>query len=107
LIAFWFTLQTEMLAHHGQLAPAQVTQLGLGRGPNVGVTESDRAGRRFDQPGQAPDQRRLAGAGQPHHHEHLAPLHIEAHFPHCGDTAGALEDLGAGQLRQLPVGGHA
>ncbi len=56
---------------------------------------------RLDEPAEAADERRLARARQPHHDEHVALGHVEAHVADGGDAAGARFELGA---RQIGVG---
>src|SRR5882762_1949454 len=78
-----------MLDYHEDLAAAQVSQLFLARGRDVGALEHHMALCRLDEPRQTSHQRGLAGTGQAYHDEHLAAADVEADVAH-GDRAPRL-----------------
>ena len=82
-----------MLEDHGDLVAPQLAQGLLVGGQDVLALQEDLPGGRLDEPGEAADQGRLAGAGQPHHDEHLAGSDIEAEVVHRGDAGGLLHQL--------------
>ena len=90
--------QAEVLEDHAHAVPAQVQQLRLRRRRDVEVADADGAGGRLDEPGQATDERRLATARQPHHHERLAGLDVEVDVAHGSDVARARLQLAAGEI---------
>ena len=84
--------KAKALEHHPHLAAAQVDQGGLGQGADIGSFDGHTAARDLDQSRQAAHQRRLARAGQPHDHQHLAARDIQinvthrVHIAHLGRT---------------------
>ena len=69
--------QAEVLEDHREAPPAQLAKPLLARLPDVLAVQLDRAERRLDEPGQAPDERRLAAAREAHDDEDLARLDVE------------------------------
>ena len=93
--------QAEVLEDHREPAPTQLPQALRAGLADVLAVEVDLAGRRFDQAGETADQRRLAAAGQAHHHEDLAGLDIE------GDVAdGSRAPVLLAELLVRQVGGR-
>ena len=81
----WNTIDT--------LCGARRAAVADGRG-DVDAVDRHRARGRLDQPGEAAHERRLAAAGQTHHHEHLAGRDVEVDVADRHDVAGArLEHL--------------
>src|SRR6267142_1031115 len=78
-----------MLEDHRDLAAAQVPQLFLARGRDVGALEHHLALCRLDESRQTSHQRGLTGTGQAHHDKHLATADVEADVAH-GDRAPRL-----------------
>ena len=64
--------QREVLKHHAHLVTPELDQLVWRRAEQIAAGEHDLAGGRLDKAGEAPHQRRLAGAGKPHDDENLA-----------------------------------
>ena len=93
--------QPEVLEDHRDVVAAQVAQLGGRRGGDVVVGQPDLPGRRLDQARQAPHERRLARAGEPHDHEDLAGGDVEGDVLDAHHAAGLLLQVGP---RQVGVG---
>src|SRR5262249_12481682 len=82
------------LEHHRRLVAAELPQFLLRHFENVAAVDDDRAGRRLDQPVDVPNERRLAGSGQPHDDLYLAgrhgdidivqPKNMSMHLPEFG-----------------------
>ncbi len=87
-----------MLEHHRNVVTAQLAQPSLGHRDDVLAIDHHLASRRLDQPGEAAHQRRLARAGQPHHHEDLAGGDVEAHVADGRGAAGLGKQLGTRQV---------
>ena len=67
-------------------------------GGDVAAVDLDAARGRLDQPDQRADERRLAGAGEAHHDEHLAGPDVERDVADGGDAAVLLAQLGTGEV---------
>ena len=103
--------QREGLEDEAHVAPAQLDQLALRHGGEVGAIDQHGAGGGLDQPVEQPDKGRLARAGQAHDDEDLARAHAEARIVDPGDGASVAEHvvLGPSLLQHLecqawPVG---
>ena len=96
--------QPEVLEDHREaVAPQLAHLLGVLR-EDVLAVEEDLAEGRLDQPRQAPDEGRLAAAGQAHDDEHLALANVEAHVADGGGRAGLAAEIGVRELQQRVAG---
>ena len=90
--------QPEVLEDHRRRVPAQLAQLRLARGRHVLAGDLDPTGGRLDQADQRAHERRLPGAREPHHDEHLARPDVERDVANGGDAVVLLAQLGAGEV---------
>jgi len=83
--------QPEVLEDHREAVPAEVAEPLRVRLADVLAVEADLAERRLDEPGEAPDERRLAAAREAHHDEDLARPDVERDVPDRRGPAVLLE----------------
>ncbi len=96
--------QPEVLEHHRHLRATHLAQLLRGHREQVLTVETHLTCGRLDQSRQTANERRLAAAGQSHHHERLAPGDVEAHVAHADGATGGGQHLGPRRAGARP--GH-
>jgi hypothetical protein len=100
----------EVLEHHAHRVAPQLDHLGFGGAQQILAVEQDLARRRLDQARQAPHERRLARARQPHDDEDLALADLEIDVAHGRDEprARSVARSGSGPSRRRfrPRGGR-
>ena len=93
--------QAEVLEDHGHVVPPELPQLGLAGGADVVPRDLDRPRGRLDEPDQRSHERRLPGAREPHHDEHLARPDLDRDVADGDDAPRLLAQLAAGQVGVL------
>ncbi len=85
--------QGKGLEHHAHLAPPQGDEVAAVHLGNVLALNADSSGGGLDEPVEHTHEGGFARPGQPHDHEHLAPVNGEVGVPDADGHAGTLEDL--------------
>ena len=93
--------QCEVLEHHGDALAAHIPHLGRDRSCDVDAVDGHRTRGRLDETVEHADERGLAGTGQAHDDEDLAPRHIERRIDHGGGGAASERRTGCPALESF------
>jgi hypothetical protein len=85
--------QREMLEHHAEGLLAERQQLLAVEPGDIDVVDENPAAGRLDEPVHAPQEGRLARAGQTHEDEDLALMHLEGDIAQSDDRTAGLGDV--------------